>query len=84
MAESERRRNTINVRFDDAAWHVIDQAAAFAGRSLSGEIQHRLTEYEMLRRFFDTEMTAREDEHKASTMGSLPATKPIPGDVIWL
>ena len=48
-AESERRRNTINVCLDDAAWRVIDQAAAFAGRSLSGEIKRRVIEDEQMR-----------------------------------
>ena len=47
-AESKRRRNTINVRLDDAAHSEVEQAASEAGRSLSGEIQHRLADYERM------------------------------------
>ncbi len=48
MPESERRRNTINVRLDDAAHSEIAQAASEAGRSLSGEIQYRVSRYDDL------------------------------------
>ncbi len=49
LPDSERRRNTINVRFDDATWRDLEKAAAVAGRSLSGEIQRRLVEHEQMR-----------------------------------
>lgn len=53
MAAGEKRRNTINVRFDDAAHADIEQAALEAGRSQSGEIQHRVNEYQFLHRLLD-------------------------------
>jgi len=52
-AESDRRRNTINVRLDDAAHSSVERTASEAGRSLSGEIQHRVTDYESMRSFVD-------------------------------
>ncbi len=49
LPDSKRRRNTINVRFDDATWRDLDQAAAFAGRSLAAEIRRRLIGHEQMR-----------------------------------
>ncbi len=49
LPDSERQRNSINVSLDDATWRDLEQAAAFAGRSLSGEIRRRLIEHEQMR-----------------------------------
>ena len=52
-AEGEKRRNTINVRLDDVAHGKIERAASEAGRSLSGEIQSRLADYELVECLLD-------------------------------
>lgn len=49
-ADAEKKRNVINVRFDDALHSQIREAAEISGRSLSGEVQHRLEDYERLHR----------------------------------
>ena len=60
-AENKRRRNTINVRLDDAAHSEVKQAALKAGRSLSGEIQRRLADYErMFKAVPECDMTLRD------------------------
>jgi len=46
--EKKRRRNTINVRLDDAAHNDISRGASEAGRSLSGEIQFKLQHYQFM------------------------------------
>ncbi len=47
------KSHMVTIRMDRVMKAGLDKAAKGNGRSLSGEIQHRLTEYEMLRRFFD-------------------------------
>ena len=70
------RRVPLNLKVPPALRKSMEKAADASGRSLGAEVEYRIQEYEMLRRFFDAEMTAREDEHKASAM--------VPAVVRWL
>lgn len=47
-ADTDKKRNNVTVAFDDHLKGVIDEAAEDAGRSISGEIQHRLISYDLL------------------------------------
>ncbi len=78
------RRVPLNMKVPPALRKSIEKAADRSGRSLCAEVEYRCQEYELLRRFFDTEMTARENANQAAQMATLPATKHPPGEIIWL
>ncbi len=49
----EKKSHMVTIRMDRPMKASLDEAAEATGRSLSGEIQHRLTEYESQRDFID-------------------------------
>ncbi|MEK6216637.1 MAG: TraY domain-containing protein, partial [Boseongicola sp.] len=49
----EKKSHMVTIRMDRPMKESLDKAAKASGRSLSGEIQHRLTDYESLSSFVD-------------------------------
>ncbi len=52
-SSDEKKSHMVTIRMDRPMKASMDEAAEATGRSLSGEIQHRLADYESLRGFVD-------------------------------
>ena len=52
----EKKSHMVTIRMTAPMKLELGKATAFSGRSLSGEIQHRLTEYALLRALIDAKM----------------------------